>query len=58
MKTRKKRKNAKKSFPIFSRKNPASAKNMQNVRSSTQGSIPYKAMYRDGICHGKDGRFF
>ena len=25
--------------------------------SSTQNSIPYKAMYRDGICHTKDGRF-
>ena len=24
---------------------------------STQNSIPYKAMYRDGICHTKDGRF-
>lgn len=24
---------------------------------STQESIPYKAMYRDGICHGNDGRF-
>ena len=24
---------------------------------STQQSIPYKAMYRDGICHEADGRF-
>ena len=24
---------------------------------STQSSIPYKAMYRDGVCHTKDGRF-
>ena len=25
--------------------------------ASTQSSIPYKAMYRDGVCHTKDGRF-
>ncbi len=26
-------------------------------QTSTQSSIPYKAMYKDGICHNKDGRF-
>ena len=25
--------------------------------TSTQAAIPYKAMYRDGICHTNDGRF-
>ena len=24
---------------------------------STQQSIPYKAMYKDGICYGNDGRY-
>lgn len=35
------------------------AKHSRNKKkiTSTQASIPYKSMYRDGICHGKDGRF-
>lgn len=28
-----------------------------STANSTQNAIPYKAMYRDGICHTKDGRF-
>ena len=35
-------------------KRPNQKKKKQN---STQNSIPYKAMYKDGICHNKDGRF-
>ena len=33
---------------------PAEKKKKSN---STQAAIPYKAMYRDGICHTNDGRF-
>lgn len=61
MKKRKSGKPAKKPSNFFShfftKSSPDSVKNRQNNASSTQSSIPYKAMYRDGICHGKDGRF-
>ncbi len=47
-------------FPFLNKSgganNPKKPKKKKEV-ASTQNSIPYKAMYRDGICAGKDGRW-
>lgn len=51
--------NTKKNNRFFSRMFPRGHNQKKKKREipSTQKSLPYKAMYRDGICHGKDGRY-
>lgn len=51
-------------FSMFTSKNgakepqkKASGRRKEKEIPSTQRSIPYRAMYRDGICYGKDGRY-
>lgn len=48
--------NTKKNNRFFSRMFPRGHNQKKKKREipSTQKSLPYKAMYRDGICHGKD----
>ena len=51
--------NTKKNNRFFSRMFPRGHNQKKKKREipSTQKSLPYKAMYRDGMCHGKDGRY-
>lgn len=51
--------NTKKNNRFFFRMFPRGHNQKKKKREipSTQKSLPYKAMYRDGICHGKDGRY-
>ena len=46
-------------FQTFLKKQRKQAEERQKKKLalSTQASIPYKAMYRDGICRTDDGRF-